>query len=202
MRKVTGSLGFNFRYDLLKNQKNNHNTSLEVIWTLVPCAILGFILFPSISLLYAMDEVFDPALTLKVLASQWYWSYEYSNVFMDQAYNIFFDSYMVGFEDLNPGQVRLLEVDNFAVLPKNFNIRILVTSNDVLHCWAVPAFGLKIDAIPGRINQVTLLIDRVGTFYGQCSELCGVNHGFMPICIRAVEASDFINWTFGGLHEQ
>ena len=195
-RLPVASLSYNFRYDLFYNRKYSHNTKLEILWTLFPCIILSFILFPSISLLYAMDEVFEPALTVKVLASQWYWSYEYSNVFIDQPYNTFFDSYMLGTADLEPGQMRLLEVDNFAVFPKDFNIRILVTSNDVLHSWAVPSFGLKIDAIPGRINQVLLLVDRLGIFYGQCSELCGVNHGFMPICVRVVESADFFNWVF------
>lgn len=174
-----------------------HDISLEIIWTLLPAVLLLYLSIPSFSLLYTIDEVVKPALTLKVIGHQWYWSYEYSDNFSSIRTNndsIEFDSYMLPLEDLEKGQLRLLEVDNRATLPINTPIRILVTSSDVLHSFAIPSFGLKIDACPGRLNQTSLFILEPGTFYGQCSEICGINHGFMPIVCEGLILNDFYNW--------
>jgi cytochrome c oxidase subunit 2 len=156
---------------------------------------------PSFALLYSMDEVIDPAITLKVVGHQWYWSYEYSDHKRPSEFgateyvgNVSFDSYMVPDEELRVGELRLLEVDNDVVLPIDTHIRVLITSADVLHSWAVPALGVKMDAVPGRLNQVSLFIKRHGAYYGQCSELCGVNHGFMPICVHAVTMKQYLAW--------
>jgi cytochrome c oxidase subunit 2 len=168
-----------------------HGTAIEIIWTLTPAAILVVIAIPSFALLYAMEEVVDPAVTLKCIGHQWYWSYEYTD---DPEKPVVFDSYMIADDDLEEGQLRLLEVDNKVVLPTNTHIRLLITSSDVLHCWAIPSFGTKLDAVPGRLNQVGLFIKREGTFYGQCSELCGVNHGFMPIVVESVPVEKYVAW--------
>jgi cytochrome c oxidase subunit 2 len=141
-----------------------------------------------------MDEMIDPALTLKVVGHQWYWSYEFSDyVTLDGGENLDFDSYMLALGDLTLGNLRLLEVDNRVVLPINTHIRIIVTAADVLHSWAIPSFGLKVDACPGRLNQTSLFIKREGTYYGQCSEICGVNHGFMPIVVKAVDLDSYVS---------
>lgn len=190
------------QYNIYKNTDNvdnfTHATTIEVVWTVIPALILILIAIPSFSLLYSMDEMLDPAVTLKVIGHQWYWSYEYSDYinFQEDAENtgINFDSYMISDDDLVIGGLRLLEVDNRVVLPVNTHIRVLITSADVLHSWAIPSFGLKVDACPGRLNQTTLFVKRMGTFYGQCSELCGTNHGFMPICVEIVSLSDYTNW--------
>jgi heme/copper-type cytochrome/quinol oxidase subunit 2 len=145
-----------------------------------------------------MDELLDPQLTLKVIGRQWYWSYEISDANVggkNLTENVFnFDSYMLSSEDNSLPQLRLLEVDNPLLLPINTSIRILVTSSDVLHSWAVPSLGIKIDSCPGRLNQVALNIYRKGIFYGQCSELCGINHGFMPIVVIGVDLPVFLKW--------
>nr|QJS34459.1 cytochrome c oxidase subunit II [Bathypathes sp. n. 2 NB-2020]QJS34472.1 cytochrome c oxidase subunit II [Bathypathes sp. n. 3 NB-2020]QJS34485.1 cytochrome c oxidase subunit II [Bathypathes sp. 1 NB-2020]QJS34619.1 cytochrome c oxidase subunit II [Stauropathes arctica]QJS34632.1 cytochrome c oxidase subunit II [Stauropathes cf. punctata NB-2020]WRM53902.1 cytochrome c oxidase subunit II [Bathypathes sp. 1 YY-2024]WRM53915.1 cytochrome c oxidase subunit II [Bathypathes sp. 2 YY-2024] len=164
---------------------------LETIWTVIPAIILVFIAFPSLKLLYLMDEVMDPALTIKAIGHQWYWSYEYSDY---QAETLEFDSYMIPTSDLNSGDFRLLEVDNRLVVPINTHVRILVTGADVLHSFSVPALGLKMDAVPGRLNQTGLFIKRPGVFYGQCSEICGANHSFMPIVVEAVSLNRYVNW--------
>ncbi len=163
---------------------------LELVWTIIPSFFLFAIVVPSFSLLYAMDELVDPCVTLKVIGRQWYWSYEYD----DYSKPIEFDSFMVQEDDLIQGQLRLLEVDNAVLLPTDLHIRVLVTSADVLHSWAVPALGVKMDACPGRLNQVNVFIKRAGDYYGQCSEICGANHGFMPIKIQAVTPSAYLNW--------
>jgi len=165
-------------------------TLLEIVWTIAPSFILLAIAIPTFALLYAMDEVIDPALTIKAIGHQWYWSYEYS----DYDKNINFDSYMVNEDDLKLGDLRLLEVDHRVVVPVNTHIRVIVTSADVLHSWAVPALGVKMDACPGRLNQTSLFIKRTGLFYGQCSEICGVNHAFMPIVIEAVDLPAYIKY--------
>ena len=172
-----------------------HSTPLEIVWTIAPALILLFIAIPSFALLYSMDEMIDPALTLKVIGHQWYWSYEYSDYsLLDGGESLNFDSYMLPTEDLTKGNLRLLEVDNRIILPINTHIRVIVTSADVLHSWAVPSFGIKVDACPGRLNQASLFIKREGVFYGQCSEICGVNHGFMPIVVRAVNLDQYVSW--------
>jgi len=175
-----------------------HHTLIEQIWTFIPAIILIVVAAPSFALLYTIDEIHEPRITLKVIGKQWYWTYEYSDYvrFFDTKESIVFDSYMVLDEDLTKGSYRLLEVDNRVVLPEQTPIRLLVTSNDVLHSWAVPSLGVKIDACPGRLNQVYLFIKRRGVYYGQCSELCGINHGFMPIVVEVVTKKDYINWVW------
>ena len=176
-----------------------HGTVIEIVWTVLPSVILMTIAFPSFALLYSMNEIIDPALTVKAIGSQWYWTYEYSDNVSDEDASIRFESYLK--PDLELGEPRLLEVDNRVVVPVNTNIRVLVTSTDVLHSWAVPSLGVKCDAIPGRLNQALIYILREGVFYGQCSELCGAYHGFMPIVVESVSASDYIEWATERLSE-
>jgi len=190
-RRVTD---LEFRNIILAGKQITHGTTIEVIWTILPSIILLFIAVPSFALLYSMDEVIDPAITLKAIGHQWYWSYEYSDYVQTAGKHITFDSYMLPTEDLTVGQFRLLEVDNQVVLPILTHVRLLVTAADVLHSFAVPALGVKIDCVPGRLNQVSLFIKREGIYFGQCSELCGVNHAFMPIAIRAVDLGDYNLW--------
>lgn len=178
-----------------------HHTTLEVVWTIIPSLILILIAVPSFALLYAMDEVINPSITIKTVGHQWYWSYEYSDQGVLAKDQILFDSYMMLEEDLTLGYLRLLEVDNRVVLPSKVHVRILITAADVLHSWAVPSLGVKLDACPGRLNQVAVYIKRNGTFYGQCSEICGVNHAFMPITVDAVSMDDYINWISAKLEE-
>lgn len=172
----------------------NHGTLIELIWTITPALVLIAIAFPSFKLLYALDEVIDPALTIKVTGHQWYWSYEYSDMLNENGESIDFDSYMIPESDLELGQFRLLDVDNRLVVPIDTHVRYIVTGTDVIHDFAVPSLGLKIDAVPGRLNQTSAIIEREGVFYGQCSEICGVWHGFMPIAVEAVKVSDFFAW--------
>jgi cytochrome c oxidase subunit 2 len=169
--------------------RTSHNTVIEVLWTVVPVIILVIIAVPSFKVLYYMDKTQDAEMTLKVTGRQWYWDYSYP----DQG-DIGFSSYMIPDEEIKPGQKRLLEVDNRIVLPIDTNIRILVTAGDVIHSWAMPALGIKKDAIPGRINETWARIDKEGVYYGQCSEICGTNHGFMPIAIEAVSKERFQQW--------
>jgi cytochrome c oxidase subunit 2 len=181
-------------------QKFTHSSVLEFIWTIIPAAILLLISVPSFALLYSLDELVEPSLTLKIVGHQWYWSYEYSDcLYFPTSENINFDSYMIATSDLTKGSFRLLEVDNRVFLPTNTHIRLLVTAADVLHSWAIPSFGIKIDACPGRLSQTTLLIKREGVFYGQCSEICGINHGFMPIVVKSVPIDTFLIWIFSSL---
>jgi cytochrome c oxidase subunit 2 len=163
--------------------------SLELFWTVVPTFILLLIGFPSIRLLYLLDEVYNPLITFKTIGHQWYWSYEYSD-FLDKE----FDSYIVNSNDILSNMTRLIEVDNRVVLPFKSQVRNLVSSADVLHSWTVPSLGVKVDAVPGRLNQLRFIINRSGLFYGQCSEICGANHRFIPICIESVNYKDFSKW--------
>lgn len=179
-----------------------HGGLLEIIWTITPALILAAIAVPSFGLLYMMEEVVDPAVTIKVIGHQWYWSYEYSDYQNEENESIAFDSYMLPEEDLEKGQLRLLEVDNRLVVPTNTNIRFIVTSTDVIHAWTVPSLAIKIDTLPGRLNQVGTFIKREGLFFGQCSEICGVNHGFMPIAVEAVNLDDYISWVAEQLSEE
>ena len=172
----------------------NHGTLIELIWTITPAFILIAIAFPSFRLLYLLDEVISPTVTIKVVGHQWYWSYEYSDYINVSGESIEFDSYMIPDSDLELGQFRLLDVDNKVVVPTDTHIRLIVTGADVIHSFAVPSFGIKIDAVPGRLNQTSILAERTGTFYGQCSEICGVYHGFMPIAIEAVSIQDYLAW--------
>nr|ALO20820.1 cytochrome c oxidase subunit 2 [Eudendrium capillare] len=166
-------------------------TVIEIVWTLIPAFVLVFIAFPSLQLLYNMDEIVDPSLTIKAVGHQWYWSYEYSDL---EEESIEFDSYMIPSADLEIGDLRLLEVDNRIVIPVNTQVRVVVTGADVIHCFTVPSLGVKADAIPGRLNQVGFLAKRPGVYYGQCSEICGSDHSFMPIVVEAVSQEKFINW--------
>nr|ASY98017.1 cytochrome c oxidase subunit II [Phyllothelys werneri] len=162
---------------------------LEILWTVLPAVVLIFIALPSLHILYLIDENSNPLLTLKTIGHQWYWSYEYSD-FM----NIEFDAYMIPQNELNSFNIRLLEVDNRTTLPMNILTRMLITSEDVIHSWTIPSVGVKADATPGRMNQATFWFSRPGVFYGQCSEICGANHSFMPIVIESTSTSDFLNW--------
>ena len=172
-----------------------HGTVIEIVWTVVPSLILVLIAVPSFALLYSMEDLpQQPDVTLKCIGHQWYWSYEYSDYSSSDDTSIAFDSYMIPEEDLELGQLRLLEVDNRVVLPVQSHIRVLLTAADVLHSWAVPSVGVKCDAVPGRLNQTSMFIQRPGVFYGQCSEICGVNHGFMPIVVEAVSLEQYKDW--------
>lgn len=179
-------------------QNVRHRKVLEWVWTCVPAGILMLLLYPSLSLLYCYDRPYitRPYLTFKAIGHQWYWSYEYSDYVSNfkELEHLKFDSYMLHEDDLPFGQFRLLEVDRRIVLPVGICIRLVTTSADVLHSWAVPALGVKIDAVPGRLNQFWIIVDRPGTFYGQCSELCGVNHGFMPIVAEGVDLDTFFDY--------
>nr|AOY40903.1 cytochrome c oxidase subunit 2 [Cipangopaludina cathayensis] len=162
---------------------------IETIWTIIPAVILLFLALPSLRLLYLLDEVSDCSLSVKGVGHQWYWSYEYSDFL-----NIEFNSYMISTSDLNLGDYRLLEVDHRIILPVEMDIRMLITSDDVIHSWAVPSLGVKVDAVPGRLNQLGFFIKHPGVFYGQCSEICGANHSFMPIVVEGVLLETFIKW--------
>nr|AIA61035.1 cytochrome c oxidase subunit II [Pampus argenteus] len=163
---------------------------IEVVWTVLPAVVLILIALPSLRILYLMDEVNDPHLTIKAVGHQWYWSYEYTDYD-----DLGFDSYMLPTQDLTNGQFRLLETDHRVVIPVESPVRTLVSAEDVLHSWAVPSLGVKMDAVPGRLNQLTLIASRPGVFYGQCSEICGANHSFMPIVVEAVPLTHFEDWS-------
>lgn len=165
------------------------NQPIEVIWTSIPALILIFIALPSLRLLYLLDEVNNPSITIKTIGHQWYWRYEYSDFLQ-----IEFDSYIIPTNELTDSGFRLLDVDNRTILPINTQIRVLITAADVIHSWTVPSLGVKADAIPGRLNQVRFLINRPGLFYGQCSEICGANHSFIPIVIERISINSFLNW--------
>uniref|UniRef100_UPI0030FE9B91 cytochrome c oxidase subunit 2 n=1 Tax=Cyathodium cavernarum TaxID=351593 RepID=UPI0030FE9B91 len=171
-----------------------HGTTIEIIWTILPSIILMFIAIPSFALLYSMDEVVDPAITIKAIGHQWYWTYEYSDYNGSDEQSLTFDSYMIPEDDLELGQSRLLEVDNRVVIPAKTYLRMIITSADVPHSWAVPSLGVKCDAVPGRSNQTSIFIKREGVYYGQCSEPCGTNHAFMPIVVEAVSLDDYVSW--------
>nr|QJT78387.1 cytochrome c oxidase subunit II [Taiwanaphis decaspermi] len=169
------------------NIKIMENQFIETIWTSIPPIILIFIALPSLHLLYLMDELKSPILTIKILGHQWFWSYEYSDFS-----NIEFESYMIN--QINKNNFRLIEVDNKTIIPFKFNIRLLISSDDVIHSWTIPSLAIKIDAIPGRMNQINMFMNRPGMFFGQCSEICGINHSFMPIQIESINLNNFIYW--------
>ncbi|MFN4088972.1 MAG: cytochrome c oxidase subunit II [Alphaproteobacteria bacterium] len=169
--------------------RTTHNTLIEVIWTVVPVVILVAIAIPSFRLLYFLDRTDDADLTLKIIGRQWFWTYEYPD-----HQNFTFDSYMLEDDQLQDKQPRLLAVDNPVVLPVDTNIRLLITASDVLHAWAVPSFGVKKDAVPGRLNETWVRIEKEGVYYGQCSELCGVRHSYMPIEVHAVSKEAYAAW--------
>jgi cytochrome c oxidase subunit 2 len=183
---------FNNKY----NSKFVHSKELEIVWTTIPALILLALSTPSFTLLYAMDEISEPELSLKILGHQWFWSYEISdfNSCQKQDQSLKYVCYMMvldGLPKTKQGYFRLLETNKRVILPTNTHLRLLVSAADVLHSWTVPSFGLKVDACPGRLNQVNLFIKRVGVFFGQCSEICGVNHGFMPIVVVSLPTLQF-----------
>nr|ALO71157.1 cytochrome c oxidase subunit 2 [Subcoccinella vigintiquattuorpunctata] len=173
---------FNYRF-LLEGQM------IEMIWTILPAITLIFIALPSLKLIYIIDEIRNPLVTLKTIGHQWYWSYEYTDF-----NSVEFDSYMIPSKDLESFNFRLLETDNRTILPYEAQIRLLVSSSDVIHSWTIPSTGIKIDASPGRLNQMSFTLNRTGMFYGQCSEICGTNHSFMPISIESISPKMFIKW--------
>ena len=173
-------------------------TTIEFVWTMIPAVVLIFIAFPSLLLLYTMDEIIEPSLTIKAVGHQWYWSYEYSDYDTEP---LEFDSYMVPTSDLEQGDMRLLEVDNRVVIPINTHVRVLITGADVIHSWTVPSLGVKADAVPGRLNQVSFFLNRPGVFYGQCSEICGSEHSFMPIVVEGVSLDKFVHWISSKIEE-
>ena len=168
--------------------KTTHNVMVEVLWTLIPCLILIVMAVPSFKILYKQDTIPKADVTVKAIGYQWYWGYEYPDE------NIIFESYMIKEEDLKENQPRLLTVDNEVVVPVNKVVKVLITANDVLHAWALPSFGVKRDAVPGRINETWFKAEKVGTYYGQCSELCGIQHAFMPITVRVVTDEEYVQW--------
>nr|YP_002213654.1 cytochrome c oxidase subunit II [Chelydra serpentina]ABB22860.1 cytochrome c oxidase subunit II [Chelydra serpentina]ABK81681.1 cytochrome oxidase subunit 2 [Chelydra serpentina] len=163
---------------------------VEMIWTILPAIVLITIALPSLRVLYLMDEINNPHLTIKAIGHQWYWTYEYTDYD-----NLEFDSYMIPTQDLPNGYFRLLEVDHRMMMPMESPIRMLISAEDVLHSWAVPSLGVKTDAVPGRLNQTTFIVTRPGVFYGQCSEICGANHSFMPIVVESLPLQHFENWS-------
>nr|AAT49091.1 cytochrome oxidase subunit II [Cinclodes patagonicus]AER58582.1 cytochrome oxidase subunit 2 [Cinclodes patagonicus] len=179
---------------LMLMEKLSSNTvdaqEVELVWTILPAIVLIMLALPSLQILYMMDEIDEPDLTLKAIGHQWYWTYEYTD-FKDLS----FDSYMLPTMDLPLGNFRLLEVDHRVVIPMESPIRVIVTADDVLHSWAVPSLGVKTDAIPGRLNQTSFITTRPGIFYGQCSEICGANHSFMPIVVESAPLNYFENWS-------
>jgi cytochrome c oxidase subunit 2 len=168
--------------------KTMHNVTVEILWTLIPCLILIVMAVPSFKILYSQDTIPKADVTIKAVGYQWYWGYEYPDE------NIIFDSYMIETKDLKEGQPRLLAVDNEVIVPVNKVVKVLITANDVLHAWALPSFGVKRDAVPGRINETWFKADKEGTYYGQCSELCGIKHAFMPITVKVVSNEEYQKW--------
>ena len=166
-----------------------HNTLLEVLWTAIPILILVVIAIPSFKLLYYADTTKDAEMTIKAIGHQWYWSYEYP----DNG-NFTFDASMLEDDELEDGQPRLLATDESVVIPVNINVRLLIAADDVIHAWAMPAFGVKLDGVPGRLNETWVRVEKEGTYYGQCSELCGTGHGFMPIQVKVVSKEAFAAW--------
>nr|YP_009123696.1 cytochrome c oxidase subunit II [Euastacus armatus]AJN90570.1 cytochrome c oxidase subunit 2 [Euastacus armatus] len=186
---LVGYIMLNSSYNSLINRYLLENQTIEIIWTILPSIILIFIALPSLRLLYLLDETNNSSVTLKTIGHQWYWSYEYSDFL-----GVEFDSYMMPPSNQALPEFRLLDVDNRTTLPFNAQIRLIISAADVIHSWTIPALGVKADAVPGRLNQVSFLINRPGLFYGQCSEICGANHSFMPIVIESVSINSFLDW--------
>lgn len=179
---------------LISHKYVNHGTLIELIWTITPALILILIAFPSFKLLYLMDEVSDPSMSVLAEGHQWYWSYQYPDFLNEDNDFIEFDSYLVPESDLETGSLRMLEVDNKVIIPELTHVRFIVTGADVIHSFACPALGIKCDAYPGRLNQSSVFINREGIFYGQCSEICGVLHSSMPIAVESVSIEKFLQW--------
>nr|YP_009701196.1 cytochrome c oxidase subunit II [Idgia oculata]QEQ14402.1 cytochrome c oxidase subunit II [Idgia oculata] len=186
---LVGQLMISLFFNKFTNRYLLEGQLIELIWTILPAITLIFIALPSLKLLYILDEVNSPMISIKTVGHQWYWSYEYSDF-----KNIEFDSYMIPINEMNNWNFRLLDVDNRIIVPFQSQIRMMVTSLDVIHSWTIPSLGVKIDATPGRLNQIGFLTMRTGLFYGQCSEICGANHSFMPIVLESVTPYSFIKW--------
>nr|UAT98528.1 cytochrome c oxidase subunit II [Limois sp. WW-2021a] len=176
---------------MLKNKLSNNMLTesqvTETIWTTLPAITLIFIAIPSIKILYMMEEIINPSITIKTIGHQWYWTYEYSD-----SKKLEFESYMINPE--KESSFRLIEVDNRMTVPFMTQLRVIVSSSDVIHSWTIPSMGVKMDAIPGRLNQISMMINKPGLFFGQCSEICGMNHSFMPITMESVNMKSFISW--------
>ncbi len=179
-----------YRHNLVSQRNLSHGTVVEFVWTLAPALVLVAIGLPSFRVLYLADEILSPSLTVKAIGHQWYWSYAYDDLEDPIAY----DSYMIAPDSLETSQLRLLDVDTTCVLPIGTIVRFLALSTDVIHSFAVPSLGMKLDCMPGRLNQTTMMISRAGTYYGQCSELCGAYHAFMPIRVDGVSPDDYVAW--------
>jgi cytochrome c oxidase subunit 2 len=168
--------------------KTSHHTGLEIAWTLIPVAILVVIAIPSFQLLYFADRAVDPDMTVKVQANQWYWTYEYPDE------EIAFDSNMIPDAELQPGQIRLLDVDNRMVVPVGAKVQVLVTTSDVMHSFYMPAFGVQLYGVPGRVNETWFQVTKAGVYYGQCNQICGLNHAYMPIVVEAMAQAEYDAW--------
>nr|ALO76632.1 cytochrome c oxidase subunit 2 [Melyridae sp. GENSP01] len=186
---LVGQLMASLFFNTYTNRYLLEGQTIELIWTVLPAITLIFIALPSLKLIYILDEVNNPTISIKTIGHQWYWSYEYSDF-----KNIEFDSYMIPLNEMAPWNFRLLDVDNRITIPFKSQIRMVVTSLDVIHSWTIPSLGVKIDATPGRLNQIGFLSNRAGLFYGQCSEICGANHSFMPIVVESISPKFFIKW--------
>nr|YP_010535508.1 cytochrome c oxidase subunit II [Ornithodoros compactus]AIZ58558.1 cytochrome c oxidase subunit II [Ornithodoros compactus]QLD97208.1 cytochrome c oxidase subunit 2 [Ornithodoros compactus]QLD97221.1 cytochrome c oxidase subunit 2 [Ornithodoros compactus]UYB78264.1 cytochrome c oxidase subunit II [Ornithodoros compactus] len=179
-------------FNIMNNLYSSHNLmegqEIEILWTIIPAMILIYIALPSLRLLYLMEETFFPSITTKIIGHQWYWSYEYPD------FNFEFNSFLLPQTELNLSNFRLLDVDNRMILPFNTSMRFLVTSEDVIHSWTIPTLGIKMDAVPGRLNQISSTANRPGLYFGQCSEICGANHSFMPISLEITSLKNFLFW--------
>ena len=190
------SIMLNYTRSRISNKYMNHGTLVELIWTITPALILILIAFPSFKLLYLMDEVIDPSLVIYGEGHQWYWSYQYPDFTNNDEEFVEFDSYIIPESDLELGQLRMLEVDNRVIIPELTHTRFVVAGADVIHSYAAPALGIKCDAYPGRLNQSSVYLNREGTYFGQCSEICGILHSSMPIAIQSVKLSKFLYWLY------
>nr|YP_002265538.1 cytochrome c oxidase subunit II [Chaetosoma scaritides]ACF35097.1 cytochrome c oxidase subunit II [Chaetosoma scaritides] len=186
---LVGQLMMNLFYNKYINRYLLEGQLIELIWTILPAITLIFIAMPSLKLIYILDEINNPALTIKTMGHQWYWSYEYSDF-----KNIEFDSYMIPMNEMSNSNFRLIDVDNRISIPFKSQIRMLISSSDVIHSWTIPSMGVKIDATPGRLNQISFISNRTGMFFGQCSEICGANHSFMPIVLESISPIFFLKW--------
>nr|YP_002889398.1 cytochrome c oxidase subunit II [Orussus occidentalis]ACJ69696.1 cytochrome c oxidase subunit II [Orussus occidentalis] len=182
---------FSLTSNKLKNRFLLQNQNIEIVWTILPMLTLSLMAIPSLMILYMMDEMWDPQFSIKIIGNQWYWKYEYNDI---SNKSIEIESFMEPESSSIKNSFRLIDVDSRLILPYKSFLRILVTSNDVIHSWTIPSFGLKVDATPGRINEASLMILRPGLYFGQCSEICGANHSFMPIVVEAVKYCKFIKW--------
>nr|AYR05186.1 cytochrome c oxidase subunit 2 [Coleoptera sp. ACP-2013] len=186
---LVGQLMINLFFNKFIHRFLLEGQTIEIIWTILPAITLIFIALPSLRLIYILDEINYPSLSIKSIGHQWYWSYEYSDF-----NNLEFDSYMIPTNNIKNFNFRLLDVDNRAIIPFKTQIRIIVSSTDVIHSWTIPSLGVKIDASPGRLNQSSFYVNRSSLLYGQCSEICGANHSFMPIVIESISPKFFMNW--------